>query len=163
LAPRARSKVKMKKRNVRAREKARRARERCAHASRASTNGRGFRDRIDVPPADGRPDIVSFQKNCGRKRCGELKKKRRKLSRKYASKTRNVRDIFCAQIWLYARATIKTLHYFIINSTLRLFFGPIYSNLRSRLTFASLSKSNFCLAGNRFRRRCNRLRDLPED
>jgi len=26
-------------------------------------NGRGFRDIIDLPPADGRPDIVSFQKN----------------------------------------------------------------------------------------------------
>ena len=79
------------------------------------------------------------------------------------SKTRNLHDIFCAPLWLYARATIKTLHYFIINSMLRLFFGPICSNPRSRLTFASLSKSNFCLAGNRFRPRCNRLRDLPED
>ena len=48
-----------------ARKSSARARERCAHASRASTNGREFRDRIDVPPADGRPDIVSFQKNCG--------------------------------------------------------------------------------------------------
>ena len=77
LAPRARSKVKMKKRIASERAKKLGARAKGAPTlSRASTNGRGFRDRIDVPPADGRPDIVSFQKNCGRKSCGELKKKK---------------------------------------------------------------------------------------